>query len=171
MYLEIREEDEGDLRIIASGFYSEHLKRSLAALILSLGILLILELQIQHTLFCPPCSNTPLPWYFSDDDDCHEGNAPLFLVLGGGIILATTALKLIAYLTPCEYDDQIMVIMSPVADFANLCVIIWGSIVIFGKSSFLFPSWKSLQKSCRSWSFFIFFQSTVMSGLAYFPFL
>jgi hypothetical protein len=54
-------------------------------------------------------------------------------MLGGGIVLATTALKLIAYLTPCEWDDKIVAIISPLADFANFCVLIWGSVVVFGK--------------------------------------
>lgn len=66
-------------------------------------------------------------------DDCRDGNAPLFLMLGGGIVLATTAFKLIAYFTPCETDDKIAVILEPVADLANFVVLIWGSVVIFGK--------------------------------------
>ena len=33
--------------------------------------------------------------------------ATIFLILGGGIICATTVLKLIAMLTPCEYDDKL----------------------------------------------------------------
>ena len=32
--------------------------------------------------------------------------APTLLILGGGIVCATTVLKLIAMLMPCEYDDK-----------------------------------------------------------------
>ena len=66
-------------------------------------------------------------------DDCRESNAPLFLMLGGGIVLATTVFKLIAYFTPCETDDKLVIILEPVADLANFVVLLWGSIVIFGK--------------------------------------
>ena len=59
--------------------------------------------------------------------------ATTFLILGGGIVCATTVLKLIAILTPCEYDDKIMDILSPIADFTHFCIIIWGSVVVFGK--------------------------------------
>ena len=50
--------------------------------------------------------------------------ATTFLILGGGIVCATTALKLIAFWTPCECDDKIMDIVSPIADFVHFCVII-----------------------------------------------
>ena len=59
--------------------------------------------------------------------------AATFLTLGGGIVCATTLLKLVAILTPCEWDDKVMNILSPIADFVHFCIIMWGSVVVFGK--------------------------------------
>lgn len=70
---------------------------------------------------------------YNDLEDCRSGEAPKYLLLGGGIVLATTAMKLIAYLTPCKWDDKIVDILTPIADFAGLVVTIWGSVVVFGK--------------------------------------
>jgi len=69
---------------------------------------------------------------YNDEEEC-KGKATTFLILGGGIVCATTVLKLIAILTPCEYDDKIMDILSPIADFTHFCIIIWGSVVVFGQ--------------------------------------
>ena len=73
---------------------------------------------------------------YNDLEDCRSGDAPKYLLLGGGIVLATTAMKLIAYLTPWKWDDKIVDILTPIADFAGLVVTIWGSVVVFGNYFF-----------------------------------
>ncbi len=70
---------------------------------------------------------------YRDDKYCRN-DAPLFLLIGGGITLGMTALKLVAWLTPCECDDKLANFLSPLANLANFCVLIWGSVVVFGKS-------------------------------------
>ena len=66
---------------------------------------------------------------YNDPEDCRSGDsmhAPQYLLYGGGIVLAMTILKLIAYLTPWKWDDKIVDILTPIADFAGLVVTIWG---------------------------------------------
>ena len=70
---------------------------------------------------------------YRDDKYCRN-DAPLFLLIGGGITLGMTALKLVAWLTPCECDDKLANFLSPLANLANFCVLIWGSVVVFGKN-------------------------------------
>ena len=65
-------------------------------------------------------------------DDCNV-NAATFLLLGGGIVLATSALNIVAYLTPCDWDDRFADVLTPLAYFAHFVVMIWGTITIFGK--------------------------------------
>ena len=43
---------------------------------------------------------------YNDDKYCRN-QAPLFLLIGGGITVGMTALKLISFLTPCEFDDKV----------------------------------------------------------------
>ena len=78
-------------------------------------------------------------FFFSDlllgyqyKDDC-DVNAAMFLLLGGGIVLATSAMNVVAYLTPCNWDDRLADILTPLAYFAHFVVMIWGTITIFGK--------------------------------------
>ena len=65
-------------------------------------------------------------------DDC-DVNAEMFLLVGGGIVLATSAMNVVAYLTPCDWDDRLADILTPLAYFAHFVVMIWGTITIFGK--------------------------------------
>ena len=73
------------------------------------------------------------PFQYNDEKDC-KNQAPLFLLIGGGITVGMTTLKLIAFLTPCEFDDKVANFLSPLANLANFCVLIWGSVVVFGKN-------------------------------------
>ena len=56
-----------------------------------------------------------------------------FLLIGGGIVLVTSALNIFAFLTPCKCDDKIMEIITPLIPLVHFVVVIWGSIVVFGK--------------------------------------
>lgn len=64
-------------------------------------------------------------------DECTF-DVPLYLMLGGGICLVFTILRLIAVLTPSECDDKFVIFISPLAAIAVFCVTIWGSVVVFG---------------------------------------
>merc|ERR1712223_449820 len=33
---------------------------------------------------------------------------------------------------PCQWDDRIMRLISPFVAFAQFCVVIWGSVLVFG---------------------------------------
>ena len=74
-----------------------------------------------------------VPGYqYNEEEYCRFG-APQFLLLGGGICVATTLINIVAYLTPCEWDDKIADILSTLAPFVSMVVTIWGSVVIFSK--------------------------------------
>ena len=69
---------------------------------------------------------------YSSEEDCRYSGAPTFLVFGGGIVLTTTTLNIVAYLTPCGWDDKITdAIITPMAHLINMIVLVWGSISIF----------------------------------------
>jgi len=67
-------------------------------------------------------------------DECTF-DVPQYLMVGGGITLALTLLKVIAILTPSECDDKFVAFLTPMALFANMCVTLWGSIIVFGHYS------------------------------------
>ena len=48
-------------------------------------------------------------------------------------MLVIPALKILAYVTPCEFDDKIAKFLTPLLDAAYFIVIIWGSFLVFGK--------------------------------------
>ena len=62
-----------------------------------------------------------------------SGEATSFLKVGGAVLVINAALKIISYFTPCEFDDKVSDIISPLLDFAYFIVIIWGSVKVFGK--------------------------------------
>ena len=64
-----------------------------------------------------------------------EMNAPLYLLIGGGIGLGMTLLKILAILTPSDCDDKFANGLMPVAGLFSFGVTIWGSIVVFGAYS------------------------------------
>ena len=70
---------------------------------------------------------------YNNEEDCRNGDAPKYLLIGGSIILAMSAMKIIAFLTPWKWDDKIVDILTPLADLTSFVVTIWGSVVVFGK--------------------------------------
>ena len=48
-------------------------------------------------------------------------------------MLVSSALKILAYVTLCEFDDKIAEFLTPLLDAAYFIVIIWGSFLVFGK--------------------------------------
>ena len=67
--------------------------------------------------------------------DACEMNAPLYLLIGGGIGLGMTLLKIIALLTPSDCDDKFINVLGPLASLFSFGVTIWGSFVVFGAYS------------------------------------
>ena len=64
-----------------------------------------------------------------------EMDAPLYLLIGGGVGLGMTLFKIVAILTPSDCDDKIVNGLMPVAGIFSIGVTIWGSIVVFGAYS------------------------------------
>ena len=64
------------------------------------------------------------------EDDCNV-NAANFLLLGGGIVLAISALNVV--ICCCCDGDILAIFLTPLACFAHFVVMIWGTITIFGK--------------------------------------
>ena len=48
-------------------------------------------------------------------------------------MLVSSALKILAYVTLCEFDNKIAEFLTPLLDAAYFIVIIWGSFLVFGK--------------------------------------
>jgi len=71
---------------------------------------------------------------YNDNDSCKL-EAPMYLMVAGGIITTLNILTLIASLTPCDQDDKIVKNLSPLVALAMFAVTIWGSIVVFGPYS------------------------------------
>ena len=64
-----------------------------------------------------------------------ENDAPLYLLIGGGLNIGMTLLKWLAVLTPSDCDDKFVNGLIPVATLFSFCVMIWGSIAVFGPYS------------------------------------
>ena len=75
-----------------------------------------------------------------------EMDAPLYLLIGGGIGLVMTLMKIIAILTPSDCDDKFVNGLMPVAIVFDFGVMIWGSIVVFGAYS----SWSYDEKDINN---------------------
>ena len=70
---------------------------------------------------------------YDTPEDCKGGEATRFLTVGGAVLLVSSALKILAYVTPSEFDDKIAKFLTPLLDAAYFIVIIWGSFLVFGK--------------------------------------
>ena len=71
---------------------------------------------------------------YQNEGKC-DMNAPLYLLIGGGLGLGMTLLKIIAILTPSDCDDKFVNGLMPFAGLFSIGVTIWGSIVVFGAYS------------------------------------
>ena len=71
---------------------------------------------------------------YQNEGKC-DMNAPLYLLIGGGLGLGMTLLKIIAILTPSDCDDKFVNGLMPLAGLFSIGVTIWGSIVVFGAYS------------------------------------
>ena len=59
-----------------------------------------------------------LIFQYYDEKNCRN-DAPLYLLIGGGITVGMTLLKLVAWFTPCEFDDKLASFLTPLANLAN----------------------------------------------------
>ena len=57
----------------------------------------------------------------------------MYLMVAGGIMTTFFILSIIAGCTPCKGDDKVVNCLAPCVGLAMLSVIIWGSVVVFGK--------------------------------------
>jgi hypothetical protein len=71
-----------------------------------------------------------------------ENDAPLYLLIGGGLNFGMTLLKIVAVLTPSDCDDKFANGVTPFASLFSFGVMIWGSFVVFGAYS----SWSYEEK-------------------------
>jgi len=71
---------------------------------------------------------------YNSEEHCKL-EAPMYLMVAGGIITTLNILTLIASLTPCDQDDKIVAGLSPLVALAMFAVTIWGSVVVFGPYS------------------------------------
>jgi len=69
------------------------------------------------------------------DDQDTNGAATDFLMIGGGVLLATNLIKLVAYATPCKQDDKVADVITPILDLAYFIIVIWGSVKVFSAYS------------------------------------
>jgi len=67
----------------------------------------------------------------SYQDDCNFA-VPTYLMAAGGITLAFSGLWMFAMCTPCECDDKFAKFISPLVVFAQFCIVMWGTILVFG---------------------------------------
>jgi len=67
-------------------------------------------------------------------DDCYF-NATTYLVVAGSVMVVLNLLTILAILTPCECDDKLLKVMTPLFSIAQFCIFIWGTIEVFGHYS------------------------------------
>lgn len=67
------------------------------------------------------------------DPDCTDGNATYFLQVGGSYLIISQVIKLAIYLIPMEMMDKLANSLAPALDFGYFIIIIWGSVIVFGK--------------------------------------
>ena len=63
----------------------------------------------------------------------------MYLMVAGGIMTTFFILSIIAGCTPCKGDDKVVNCLAPCVGLAMLSVIIWGSVVVFGKLNEYLP--------------------------------
>jgi len=63
------------------------------------------------------------------------GDAALWLVVAGAISMADASLKIYARFTKTKVDDAVVKKASPGLSLGFFCVVIWGSIQVFGSHS------------------------------------
>ena len=59
--------------------------------------------------------------------------ASMYLMVAGGIMTTLFILVMIVGCTPCKGDDKVVSYLVPFVGLAMMAVIIWGSVVVFGK--------------------------------------
>ena len=65
-------------------------------------------------------------------------DAALWLVVAGAISMADASLKIYARFTKTKVDDAVVKKASPGLSLGFFCVVIWGSIQVFGKNFYFY---------------------------------
>jgi len=74
----------------------------------------------------------------NNDEDCPGKEATQFLLVGGSVLAASSVIKLY-YLTKIEMLRKFADIFYPLLDLTYFCLIIWGSVKVFG----VYDEWTS----------------------------
>ena len=69
---------------------------------------------------------------YNNDKDCPGKEATQFLMAGGCVLAASCVIKLY-YLTKFEKLHKFTRTFYPILDLAYFCLVIWGSVKVFGK--------------------------------------
>ena len=69
---------------------------------------------------------------YNNDKDCPGNEAPQFLITGGCVLGASSFLKFY-YLTKFPKLHAFTDFAYPILDFVYFCLVIWGSVEVFGK--------------------------------------
>ena len=69
---------------------------------------------------------------YNNDEDCPGKEATQFLMVGGSVLAASCVIKLY-YLTKIEKLHKFANTFYPLLDLTYFCLIIWGSVKVFGK--------------------------------------
>ena len=84
-------------------------------------------------------------------------DAALWLVVAGAISMADASLKIYARFTKTKVDDAVVKKASPGLSLGFFCVVIWGSIQVFGKN-FYFYFEKFFTNYCLTYIIIFFFK-------------
>jgi len=71
---------------------------------------------------------------YSSEEYCNL-EAPMYLMVAGGILFTLETLVILASLTPCTADDIMVFCLIPLVALTMFAVNIWGSVVVFGPYS------------------------------------
>jgi len=95
------------------------------------------------------------------DEEDKTRAATNFLMVGGGVLLATNLIKLVAYATPCKGDDKVADVITPILDLAYFIIVIWGSVKVFGAYSTWTQDDKTSENYCPGTPFMMAFVTLI----------
>ena len=73
------------------------------------------------------------PYITDNNNEKKQEKISIHFQVGGGVLLATNLIKLVAYATPCKGDDKVADVIAPILDLAYFIIVIWGSVKVFGR--------------------------------------
>ena len=82
-----------------------------------------------HATFTFQCHAT----FLDLNSNFSYNSAATWLLVTGCIMISTNSLKIAAHYTKTKMDDRIVEMVIPFLDFVGFCVILWGTVTVFGK--------------------------------------